>query len=138
MEEIKDLNDKSENNEKKMQLLYKKVEIEDEEMPYLPEGLIRFPTLEELKAFSKTEPEANDISKESLLNDEPQKKEGEIPGLEINGPKIESGIDIKEPKLGDPEIRIEIQLPDINADMEMIPPKLQLRGPKPKKENKKL
>ena len=143
--EIKDLtNDK--NNDDKMRLLLKKVEA-PEKMPDLPEGLIKFPTPEELNAPSKIEPEIKVDIKGPSLNIEQPNIEGEIgiPGIDIHGPKIDAGIDIKGPKIGGPGINAEIGLPgigvdakgpnidgNINADVDINIPQVNLRGPKPK------
>jgi hypothetical protein len=134
VKELKSPMDKKENE--KMSLLYKKAEKqENETMPDISEGLIRFPTLEELKAPRKAKPELNVDIKGPSLNIEQPKVEGEIglPGLDINGPKIDAGIDIQGPKIGEPGISVDINGPNIDADVDINAPSARLRGPKPKK-----
>ena len=118
-----------------MKLMLKRV-ADQEKMPDLPEGLIRFPTLEELKAPPKEEPELKiEINPPSLNVDVP-KIEGEIglPDAGIEGPKIEGeiglpGIDIQGPKIGG-----EIGLPGvdvhgpIDVGIDINKPKIDIPG----------
>ena len=74
--------------DERMRLLFKRVE-ENEKMPELFEGLIRSPTLEELKAPPKIYPEINIGINAPLLNIDGSKIEGGkgLPGINIKGLK---------------------------------------------------
>ena len=117
--EIKDIQNKDGTpNDEKMKLMLKRV-ADQEKMPDLPEGLIRFPTLEELKAPPKEEPELKiEINPPSLNVDVP-KIEGEIglPDAGIEGPKIEGEIGLPGIDIQGPKIEAGIGLPgmDING-----------------------
>ena len=122
--EIKEFDTKDENQEgsEKMRLLLKKVE-EDEKMPELPEGLIRFPTLEELLAPPKIDSELNVDIKPPNLN-----IEGGInlPGIDIHRPKIEGGIGL--PSAGIKGPGLDIKAPGISTGIGL--PGLDIKGPK--------
>ena len=155
--------DKNDNQEKddRLNLFFKRVD-EKEPMPSLPEGLIRFPTLDELKAPPKKLPEQEPEPEPEIkaevnppeLNIEGPKIEGEVglpgvdikgpkiegevglPGIDIKGPKIEAGIDIQKPKVDVPGVEVDIQGPNVDANIDLNPPRVILRGPKGKKKGK--
>jgi len=163
--EIKELIDTKEfkprdNQEKNDRLILFFKRVDDKElMPSLPEGLIRFPTLEELKVPPKKlpepEPEVKVDVNPTAINVEGPKIKGEVglpgvdikgpkiegaaglPAIDIKGPKIEAGIDIEKPKVDVPGVEVDIQGPNIEVSLDLSPQRVILRGPKGKNKAKK-
>ena len=136
--EIKEILNKDGNrdNDEIMNLMLKRV-AEQEKMPDLPEGLIRFPTLEELRAPRKTQSEINvDIKPPSLNIDIPNMEGGiRLPGVDIHGPKIDAGIGLPGVDIHGPQIGGGIGLPGIDIHGPQIGggiglPGVDIHGPK--------
>ena len=138
--EIKELQNRGDNqeNEERMRLLLKRVE-QEEKMPDLPDGLIRFPSIDELNAPPKIEADLNVDIKPPSLNVDIPKIEGEIglpgidikgPGIDIKGPEIHAGIGLPNVDIKGPKIDGGIGIPGIDIHGPKIDGGIDIKGPK--------